>query len=69
MSSEDIEDEYMVEDRDNTKVPTAELFKDDEGHMELEEDFWSLPGQFKPRLPRDKPHERVSCLRDRPSYQ
>lgn len=41
--SEDIEDEYMVEEGDDTNVPTAELFKDDQGHMELEQDFWSLP--------------------------
>ncbi|MCJ1346308.1 hypothetical protein MMC31_004523 [Peltigera leucophlebia] len=47
--SDDIEDEYEVEDRENTKVPTAELFKEDAEHMALEEDFWSLPGQFEPR--------------------
>lgn len=47
--SEDIEDEYVVEDRNN-KVPTAELFRD-EGHMELEQDWWSFPGQFEPKSP------------------
>ncbi|MCJ1346470.1 hypothetical protein MMC31_004687 [Peltigera leucophlebia] len=51
--SDDIEDEdeYEVEDGNNTRVPTAELFKEDAEHMELEEDFWSLPGQFEPRIP------------------
>lgn len=44
---EDIEDEYAVEERKNTEVPTVELIKgDEEGHMEPEQDFWSLPGQF-----------------------
>ena len=42
--SEDIEDKYAVEEGENTNTPTAELFKDDEEHMELEQDFWSLPG-------------------------
>lgn len=57
VSSEDIEDEYLVEDEyamedgDDKRVPTAELFKEDGEHMELEEDFWSCPGQFEPRRP------------------
>ncbi len=49
--SEDIEDEYVMEDGDGTNVPTAEPFKADEGHMELEQDFWSLPGRFEQHSP------------------
>lgn len=48
--SEDIEDEYEVEEGDDTKVPTSELFEDEE-HMELEQDFWSLPGRFEDHDP------------------
>lgn len=45
--SEDIEDEYVVEEGENANTPTAELFNDDEEeHMEQEQDFWSVPGQF-----------------------
>lgn len=33
--SDDIEDEYEADHRDYAKVPTAELFKDDEGLMEI----------------------------------
>lgn len=50
--SEDIEDEYVMEDGDDTNIPTAELFKDDERHMELEQDFWPLlPGRFEQNGP------------------
>lgn len=50
--SEDIEDEYVVEEGENINTPTAELFNDDEeGHVELELDFWSLPGQFEQHGP------------------
>ena len=49
--SEDIEDECAVEEGETTNTPTDELFKDDEGHMELEQDFWSLPGQFEKHGP------------------
>ena len=49
--SEDIEDEYAVEEGENPNTPTAELFKDDDGHMELEQDFGSLPGQFEQHGP------------------
>lgn len=43
--SEDIEDEYVVEDGENANNPTAEPFNDDEEeHMEQEQDFWSIPG-------------------------
>ena len=45
--SEDMEDEYELEDGEDAEVPTAELFGD-EGHMALEQDLWSLPGQFEP---------------------
>ena len=50
--SEDFVDEYVAEDGDEAKVPTTELFEDDGGHMGLQEDFWFLPGQFEPHLPR-----------------
>ena len=45
--SEDIEDEYVMEDGDDANVPTAELFKGDEGHMEPGQDFWPIPGRFE----------------------
>lgn len=47
MFSKDIENEYAVEEGGYPNSPTAELFNDDEGHMELEQDFLSLPGQFE----------------------
>ena len=46
--SEDIEDEYMLEDGEDTEVPTAEVFGD-EGQMALQQDWWSLPAQFEPK--------------------
>ena len=56
VSSEDIEDEYVVEDGDDKRVPTAGLFKDDRERMELEEDFWFFPGQFEPRRQSETSH-------------
>lgn len=44
--SEDIEDEYLAEDNKANQVTVAQFFGD-EGPMELEEDLWSLPGQFE----------------------
>lgn len=39
--------DYGVEEGEYTNAPTAELIEDDEEeHMELEQEFWSLPGQF-----------------------
>lgn len=69
--SEDIEEDYVVEDGDDVEVPTAELFKEDGEHMELEQDFWFLPGHFEPRLSSEASrrltntqaiNERISCL-------
>lgn len=60
VSSEDIEDEYVAEDGDDKRVPTAELFKDDGEHMELQEDFWSFPGQFEPRRQSETSHSLIN---------
>lgn len=48
--SEDTEDENRVEGNEANRVATAKLFRD-EGHMDVEEDWWFLPGQSEHQSP------------------